>query len=186
MEARFTPTPFRSIKGDEMKKRLTLWMFALITGFMMAPFSYAGDSKLIEGSILKIEGELYTVHDTAGHEVRLHVDKTTHLEGGVFKAGDKVEAHVTEKGHVRAMIHVTASGTMATPGSKIVEGYVLKLEGEYYIVRDRSGHDVRLHVDKTTHLDGGAFRVGDSLEAYVTDTGHARYLYHIGELQPTP
>ena len=30
------------------------------------------------------------------HEVRIHVDKTTHLEGG-FKTGDKVEAYVTEK-----------------------------------------------------------------------------------------
>jgi hypothetical protein len=44
--------------------------------------------------------EFYTVHDTAGHEVRLHVDKTRHLEGP-FKAGDKVEAYVTHKGHTR-------------------------------------------------------------------------------------
>lgn len=169
-----------------MTMRLTLCLFASITSFVMVPLSHAEASKLIEGNVLKIEGELHTVHDKAGHEVRLHVDKTTHLEGGEFKAGDKVEAHVTEKGHVRSMIHVTASGTMATPGSRIVEGDVLKTEREYYMVRDRSGHDVRLHVDKTTHLDGGAFRVGDSLEPYVTDTGHARYLYHIGELQPTP
>ncbi|MDK2745106.1 MAG: hypothetical protein H8K03_19835 [Nitrospira sp.] len=169
-----------------MTKRLMLCLFALITGFMMAPFSHAGESKLIEGSVLKIEGEFYTVHDTAGHEVRLHVDKTTYLEGGVFKVGDKVEAHVTEKGHVRSMIHLTGSGTMATPGSKIVEGDVLKTEGEYYIVRDRSGHDVRLHVDKTTHLEGGPFRVGDKLEAYVTEQGHARYMYHIAQFQPSP
>lgn len=168
-----------------MTMRLALCLFALITSFVIVPLSHAQASKLIEGNVLKIEGELYTVHDKAGHEVLLHVDKTTHLEGGVFKTGDKVEAHVTEKGHVRSMIHVTASGTMATPGSKIVEGDVLKTEQEYYIVRDRSGHDVRLHVDKTTYLDGGDFRVGDSLEAYVTDTGHARYIYHIGQLQPT-
>lgn len=185
MDARFTPTRCINQKVMIMKKRLTLWMFALITGFVMAPLSHAGDSKLIEGNVLKIEGEFYTVHDTAGHEVRLHVDKTTHLEGGVFKAGDKVEAHVTEKGHVRAMIHLTASGTTSTPGSKIVEGDVLKTEGEYYIVRDKSGHDVRLHVDKTTHLEGGAFRVGDKLEAYVTDKGHVRYMYHITQLQPS-
>ena len=168
-----------------MKKRLTLCLFALISGFVIAPLSHAGDSKLIEGNVLKIEGEFYTVHDTAGHEVRLHVDKTTHLEGGAFKAGDKVEAHVTEKGHVRSMIHLTASGTMARPGSKIVEGDVLNTEGEYYIVRDKSGHDVRLHVDKTTHLEGGAFRVGDKLESYVTDKGHVRYMYHITQLQPS-
>jgi hypothetical protein len=42
-------------KGGGMKKLLTLCMFALITGFVMAPLSHAGDSKLIEGNVLKIE-----------------------------------------------------------------------------------------------------------------------------------
>lgn len=107
MEARFTPTRCINQKVMIMKKRLTLWMFALITGFVMAPLSHAGDSKLIEGSILKIEGELYTVHDTAGHDVRLHVDKTTHLEGGAFRVGDKLEAYVTDTGHVRYLYHIT-------------------------------------------------------------------------------
>jgi len=169
-----------------MKKRRILFMFMLFTSSAIAALSYAGDSKLIEGNILTIEGESYTVHDTTGHEVRLHVDKTTHLDGMALKAGDKVEAHVTDKGHVRSMIHLTASGTMAASGSKIVEGDILNTEGEYYIVRDRSGHDVRLHVDKSTHFEGGAFRVGDTLEAYVSDKGHARYLYHLRQLQPIP
>ena len=54
-----------------MKKLLTLCMFALITGFVMAPLSHAGDSKLIEGNVLKIE------------------------------------AYVTDKGHVRYLYHLT-------------------------------------------------------------------------------
>ena len=62
---------------------------------------------------------------------------------------------------------------------------MLKTEGEYYIVRDRSGHDVRLHVDKTTHLAGNDFHVGDKIEAYVTDQGHVRFMYHITQLQPS-
>ena len=36
------------------------------------------------------ECEFYVVKDAAGKEVRLHVDKSTKLEGS-FKAGDKVE-----------------------------------------------------------------------------------------------
>lgn len=48
---------------------------------------------------------MYTVHDVAGHEVRVHVDKTTHLEGG-FKTGDKVEAYVTDRGHARSLHHI--------------------------------------------------------------------------------
>ena len=45
-----------------------------------------------------------------------------------FKAGDKVEAHVTDQGHARSIIHLTAGGKMETPGSKIVEGDVLKID----------------------------------------------------------
>lgn len=77
--------------------------------------------------------------------------------------------------HVRSMIHMTVSDTMARPGSKIVEGDVLKTEREYDIVRQRSRQDARLHVDLTTHLEDGAFRVRDKLQAYVTDKGHVRY-----------
>ena len=166
-----------------MKRHIALFVFTLISSIGVATLSYAVGSKLVEGEVLKIEGEFYTVHDTAGHDVRLHIDKTTHLEGDTFKVGDKIEAHVTEKGHARSIIHLTAAGTMATPGSKIVEGDVLKIEGEYYTVHDSAGHEVRLHVDKTTHLEG-AFKAGDKVEAYVTDKSHARSLYHLKHLEP--
>lgn len=169
-----------------MSRRINAFCFTLMGGLGIALLTYAAGSRVIEGDILKIEGELYTVHDTAGHEVRLHVDKTTHLEGGPFKSGDKVEAHVTDKGHARSMVHLTARGKLTTPGSKIVEGDVLKIEGEFYTVHDTAGHDVRLHIDKTTHVEGGEFKVGDKIEAYTTEKGHVRYLYHIAQMQPTP
>ena len=168
-----------------MKRLLALFVFTLIGSIGIATLSYAAGSKLVAGDVLKVEGEFYTVHDTAGHEVRLHVDKTTHVEGGAFKAGDKIEAHVTDQGHARSIIHLTAEGKMATAGSKIVEGDVLKIEGEHYTVHDLAGHEVRLHVNKTTHMEG-TFKVGDKVEAYVTDKGHARALYHITHMQPVP
>lgn len=167
-------------------KTLIAWaVFVLLGTLGIATHPDAAGSKLVEGAILEIEGAFYIVHDTAGHEVRVHVDKTTHLEGGSFKAGDKVEAHVTDQGHARSIIHVTAAGKMATAGSKIVEGDVLKIEGEFYTVHDVAGHEVRVHVNKTTHREG-TFKVGDKVEAYVTDQGHARALYHITHVQPVP
>lgn len=66
-------------------------LFTLITGFAMAILSNTGDSMLFEENVLRIEGELYTVHHTVDHEVRFQVDKTTHLEGGAFRVGDKLE-----------------------------------------------------------------------------------------------
>lgn len=89
-----------------MKRPTALFVFTLISSIGIATILYAASSKIVEGDLLKIEGEFYTVHDTAGHEVRLHVDKTTHLEGGTFKVGDKVEAYVTDKGHARSLYHI--------------------------------------------------------------------------------
>ena len=62
------------------------------------------------GDLLKIDGEFYMVKDLrdAGKEVRLHVDKTTTLEG-TFKAGDKVEAKATEKDHALSMKHAPSA-----------------------------------------------------------------------------
>jgi len=51
-----------------------------------------------------MDGEFYIVKDMAGKEIRLHVDKTTELEGS-FKAGDQIEARATEKDHALSIKH---------------------------------------------------------------------------------
>ncbi len=66
-----------------------------------------------------------------------------------------------------------SSKTMAMP-AQIVKGDVLMTEGEFYIVKDITGHEVRLHVNKETKLDGTVkVKVGDKIEARVTPEGHA-------------
>lgn len=93
-----------------MKKLMGLFVSTMVLGVGMVMLSYAAGEmgasgpQSIKGDLLKIEGEFYTVHDTAGHEVKLHVDKTTKLDSG-FKTGDKVEAQVTDKSHVLSMNH---------------------------------------------------------------------------------
>jgi len=64
-----------------------------------------------------------------------------------------------------------SSKTMAMP-EQVVKGDVLMTEGEFYIVKDITGHEVRLHVNKDTKLDGKV-KVGDKIEARVTPEGHA-------------
>ena len=94
-----------------MKRLINLLGFAVILSFGVVGLSNAAGemaapgSKTVKGDVLKIEGEFYTVHDTAGHEVRLHVDKTSKLDG-TFKTGDKVEVQVPDKGHAVSMKHV--------------------------------------------------------------------------------
>lgn len=160
-----------------MRRLIVLSALALIGSIWIATVSSAGSSKSVEGDVLKIEGEFYTVHDTAGHEVRLHVDKSSKLTG-TFKTGDKVEARVTEKGHVLSMKHAPAiSGGMASLGPQTIKGDVLKIDGEFYTVHDTEGHEVRLHVDKSSKLSG-TFKTGDKVEAQVTDKGHVLSMKH--------
>jgi hypothetical protein len=62
----------------------------------------AGGAQTVKGDLVKIDGEFYVVKDPTGKEVRLHVDKTSKLEGAP-KAGDKVEAQVNPDGHATAV-----------------------------------------------------------------------------------
>jgi uncharacterized protein YdeI (BOF family) len=43
----------------------------------------AGKAESIEGEVLRIEGDIYVVKDTSGKEVRLHVDKSTKIDGNI-------------------------------------------------------------------------------------------------------
>jgi hypothetical protein len=53
-----------------------------------------------------------------------------------------------------------------------IMGDVQMIEGEFYFVKDTTGHQVRLHVNNETQL-GDRIKVGDKIEARVTSEGHA-------------
>lgn len=54
----------------------------------------------------------------------------------------------------------------------MIKGDVQLIEGEFYFVKDTSGHEVRLHVNGQTKLED-RIKVGDKIEARVTPQGHA-------------
>jgi hypothetical protein len=67
------------------------------------------------------------------------------------------------------------SSRAKTVSDQIVRGDVLMTEGEFYIVKDITGHEVRLHVNKETKFNG-TVKVGDKIEARVTSEGHTTSL----------
>ena len=58
------------------------------------------------------------------------------------------------------------------PAFPFVKGQLMQIEGNFYVLKDAEGKDVRVHVDKGTKMDG-AFHVGDILEVQRTLQGHA-------------
>jgi hypothetical protein len=57
-------------------------------------------------------------------------------------------------------------------GAKTVNGEVLKIDGENYVVKDSAGKEVKLHVNAQTKKDGD-IKVGDKIEAQADGSGHA-------------
>lgn len=55
-------------------------------------------------------------------------------------------------------------------GFKIIRGEVLKMEGNSYLVKDETGKEIRMTVDKDSKVDQ-AFQVGDMITAQVSDQG---------------
>ena len=61
---------------------------------------------------------------------------------------------------------------------EVVRGRVLKIDGQMYLIKERSGKEVQLRVDKQTqkgqvNLKDEPFKIGDRVEAYMTPDGHA-------------
>jgi hypothetical protein len=71
-----------------------------------------------------------------------------------------------------------AASDIAAPSTQTVFGDLLKVDGEFYVVKDMAGKEIRLHADKTTILDG-AMKVGDKVEAQATEKNHAASIKHV-------
>ena len=67
-----------------------------------------------------------------------------------------------------------ADGSQSASGT-VVKGDVLLLEGEYVVMKEMSGKEVRVHVSSDTKIEGvaGKLKVGDKIQAKVTPDGHA-------------
>ena len=58
-----------------------------------------------------------------------------------------------------------------------VKGTLMKIDGEFYQIRNTDGDLVKVHVDKSTKLDKVV--EGDMVKAYVTDKGHVTTLQRV-------
>ena len=54
-----------------------------------------------------------------------------------------------------------------------VDGTLLEIDGEFYVVEDFTGKQLRLHVGRDTVLLNGQKKPGDILRVEITKSGHA-------------
>jgi hypothetical protein len=63
--------------------------------------------------------------------------------------------------------------TEAPAQFKTIDGMLLKIEGQSYLLLDRAGKENQIHVDKSTKRLGGEKRPGDMIRAQITENGYA-------------
>lgn len=77
---------------------------------------------------------------------------------------------------------ITVAGEVGTHNSpstenpaqvKTIDGMLLKIEGESYLLLDRAGKENQIHVDESTKRLGGVKRPGDMVRAHITENGYA-------------
>jgi hypothetical protein len=150
-----------------MKNHLTV--LALVLLVYPAAVAMADDGKprtwvgTVRGQVMEVDRDTIILEDELDRKVRLSLGNGVQSE--IIHIGDEIEARIIHKGkqtYVRSIKRLTNS----TPGGmdEVLEGEVLWIDRDTYLIEDIRGRPVRLTVDGTTWKDGN-ITVGDWIEA---------------------
>ena len=140
------------------------------------PKSWTGT---VRGEVMKIDGKVFIVQDSLDRNVRLEVGPNSTVDEPI-QVGDEIVAHVVHQGKekyfksLKRLISSPIISSSPTGISAVVEGEVLKIDRETYVIQDTAGKEVRLRVDAKTWKDGN-ITVGDNILANIDNfqTVHA-------------
>jgi hypothetical protein len=170
-----------------MKNAISWMTLTLFLGFIAATWVYAADPKGVEipgnipqtgdevlakkdaevmrGKLLKVQGESYTVETAPGQQVSVRAGTTTKFDGNnKGMEGDWIEAVVTPDMHLESLKKATPAYT--------VEGSILKVDGDLFVVKDDNGKEIRLQTGRDAKLSG-TNKVGERIRAEYTPEGQA-------------
>ena len=160
-----------------MSPNVSFIALLLASSFLTVPvLAFADASSLkkgwmgrVRGEVIKIEGDVYTVEDDLGRRLKLHVVPTAEKDVDV-RIGDEIIARTTHRGkevYIKSLKKIFS----APSPTHLVEGRVVTIDGDSYLVKDISGREVRLLVDGRTSKDGN-ITIGDTVQAHI-DGGSA-------------
>jgi len=78
-----------------------------------------------------------------------------------------------------SMKEFPAKSLQATPsstGSNILEGKLVQIEEDFWVVEDMSGNQHQIHIGAKTILPQSPKQAGDSIQAVVRKDGHASFI----------
>ena len=127
----------------------------------------------ISGEVIRNEGDAYIIRDLSGRQTRVYLDRNSLTDPVVV--GDPVVVRYDPTSGYATSIRRAATSlaplplASAPPHPQTIEGVVQRLEGTDYVVKDLSGKEVRLNVDRSTRLDGN-ITAGDRIVAVTNPT----------------
>lgn len=96
-------------------------------------------------------------------------------EGIAASAADKLKAEQSDRrlgGQAAGETQMREMGAGQSAPDRIIQGEVLRVDGNDCVVRSQSGKEVQLHIDATT-LNAGNVEPGQHIEAKVDKQNHA-------------
>jgi len=133
--------------------------------------TFIANPEIIEGDVVRIDPDSYVIRDLSGRDVRVYVDRSTMRDN--VAVGDRVLVRFDRPSAPYAASIVRRPVERITPAvvlprPQTIEGEVLRVNADHYVIRDLSGKEVRLHYDNTTKLDGN-LTPGDKVVARVVN-----------------
>src|SRR5437867_6367057 len=160
--------------------KIYLWIWILILIVYPVAFATAEDAKLpnwkgtVRGEVIKIQDGAYIIEDSLGREVRLILG-TDGVRDENIQVGDEIVARVVHKGKetsVKSLKKLLSTSIISSSPAGVpagmIEGEVLKIDGESYLVKEAAGKEVHLKVDNKTWKDGN-ITVGDNIQINLDD-----------------
>jgi uncharacterized protein YdeI (BOF family) len=126
---------------------------------------------LIEGQVVRYEGDAYIIKEPSGQQTRVLLDKNTVREN--IAVGDYVVVRYDDSSSAYPRSVMRRTGNMPPPSvgtlprPQTVEGVVQRQEGNDYVIKDVSGREMRLRVDNMTKRDGN-ITAGDRVMATIS------------------
>jgi hypothetical protein len=123
------------------------------------------DADWVRGKLIKTGDGLYIFETSPGTQISVRTGSNTKYDGN-YKGveGDWIQALVSPDMNLETL-------KKATPGYT-VEGSVLNVDNEFFVVKDSAGKEIRLNIGGDTKFQG-AHKVGDRVRAEFTPEGKA-------------